>query len=136
MKLKNVKMMLGCIARTTNSKELDVIRTGKNYKRDENGNILEEIDYLYVECACRNGDSIKIKFPLEVEEKINELSKLLENDFTVSISFTGLKLTPYALKKADGNILSGVSGKADDFTIEKSLNDEDFLDVTDLDFNN
>lgn len=136
MFLRNLKLGIGNIGRTTNSKTLDVNRTGKSHKRDANGKITDVVECLFVECACRNGDSIKIKFPLEVEEKINELSKLLENDYTVAISFTGLKLTPYALKKADGNILSGVSGKADDFTIEKSLNDDDLLDVSDLDFNN
>ena len=136
MNLKNLKLSIVNIALTTNTRTLDVLRTGKIHKRDTNGSITEAVESLYVECACRGGDSIKIKFPTEIESKITDLAKMLENDVTVSISFTGLKLTPYALKKADGTILSGVSGKATDFTIEKSISDSDILDVTDFDLNN
>ena len=136
MKLKNLKVTLANIARTTNTRTLDVISVGKIHKRDEDGKITKEIENLFIDCACRGGDSIKIKFPTSVEAKVTDLAKMLEDDVTVSISFTGLKLTPYALKKADGSIISGVSGKAEDFAIEQSISDSDILDVEVFDLNN
>lgn len=117
MNLRNVRLTLANVARTTNAKTMDVINVGTVRVRLEDGNYSNEISNYTVTCAGYRGDSLKIKFPVTVAEKITELKKHLENDELVEISFKGLKLTPYALKANDGSILSGVSAKADDFEI-------------------
>lgn len=124
MRLKSLFLTLSNISRTTSEKFLEVVNAGKVYKRDEAGNITQELDYVYAECAVRRGDTIKIKFPAALEKKIDNLRSDLENDVVINLSFDKLKLTPYALKIADGTVLSGVSGKADDFTIVSSTIDD------------
>lgn len=128
MKLKNVRLTLANVARTTNAKTMPVNGTGTVKERNEDGSLSDRIIQYTVDCSGYRGDTLKVKFDTNVADKIAELNKLLENDMNVEISFTGLKLTPYALKANDGTILSGVSAKATDFTIEKSDYD-DFIDL-------
>lgn len=123
MKLKNLRLTLASIARTTNSRTLPANSTSKIFKKDEAGNQTDELDGYSVNCSTYRGDNINIKFGLNVAEKIEKLNKELENDVNIEISFTGLKLTPYAMKSNTGNVLSGVSGKADDFEIAFIDND-------------
>ena len=123
MKLKNVRISLPNIATTTNAKTLSVNEVGTSYRYDEIGNKTDEIDFHFIECAAYRGDSLKVKFPAELTEKIEQLKKDLENDVEIRISFKNLKLTLYAMKAKDGSVLSGVSGKADDFTVETSVDD-------------
>lgn len=127
MKLKNLRVTLANIAKTTNAKTLEATGTGVINEKDNSGMWTTNAIGYTVECAVYRGDTIKVKFPVETAEKIIELKKMLENDVTVMISFTGLKLTPYALKATDGSIISGVSAKADDFEIVESTMDE--LDI-------
>lgn len=130
MKLKNVRLTLANVARTTNSKTMSVNDAGAIYKKDDDGNWTQEIDGYYVDCSAYRGDTLKIKFDKSVANKIAQLQKELENDVEIEISFTGLKLTPYALKSSTGSVLSGVSAKAEDFAIEKSASTSiDFDDV-------
>lgn len=42
--------------------------------------------------------------------------------------FTNIKLTPYALKTSAGDVISGVSAKADDFNILPANLDELVMD--------
>ena len=77
-----------------------------------------------MDCSAYRGDTLKVKFPVTVESKINKLKKLLYDDVTVEISFSGLKLTPYAMIAKDGSLISGVSAKADDFEIVKEITNE------------
>lgn len=131
MKLKNVRLVLGNVARTTNAKTLPVNSVGTIYEMDENSKPTEKITGYTVTCSAYRGDELKIKFPLEVASKIDELKKQLENDVEIEISFSKLKLTPYALKTKSGDVISGVSAKADDFTIESNKSD-DLLDDIEL----
>lgn len=128
MKLRNVRLTLANVARTTNSKTMPVNGTGTIKEKNADGTISDRIAQYTIDCSGYRGDTLKVKFDITVADKIAELNKLLENDMNVEISFVGLKLTPYALKSADGTVLSGVSAKATDFTIEKS----DFDELTDL----
>ena len=117
MKLRNVRLTLANVARTTNSKAMEVTNVGTIKTRQEDGTYSNEISNYTVDCAAYRGDVLKVKFPLDVAEKIAKLKNHLENDELVEISFKGLKLTPYAMKANDGSVLSGVSAKADDFEI-------------------
>jgi len=128
MRLKNVRLTLANIARTSNSRTLEVISAGKSMKRDDSGNITTELDYPYIECAANRGDTIKVKFPVDLADKVDDLRKQVEeNDDIINISFSKLKLTPYAMKTASDTVLSGISAKAEDFTIESSIADD--LDI-------
>lgn len=127
MKLRNVRLTLANVARTTNSKTMEVINVGTTKVRLDDGTYSDEIANYTVECAAYRGDTLKVKFPVDVAEKIAELRKHLDNDELVEIGFKSLKLTPYAMKANDGSVLSGVSAKAEDFEIfvkEFDLEDE------------
>lgn len=116
---------MGNVARTTNSKSMEVIATSVIQKRnDSNTGFTDEIEGYAVDCSAYRGDTLKVKFPVTVEAKINKLKKLLYDDVTVEISFSGLKLTPYAMLGKDGTLISGVSAKADDFEIVKEISNE------------
>lgn len=128
MKLRNVRLMLANVARTTNSKSMPVNGVGVIYAQDANGNRTEEVTGYTITCAAYRGDELKIKFPTAVADKIADLRNQLENDVEIEIGFTNLKLTPYALKTNSGDVLSGVSAKADDFEIVSSKLDEFLLD--------
>ena len=132
MKLRNLRLLLGNVARTTNAKSMPVNSVGVLYATDENGNRSDTVTGYTVICSAYRGDELKIKFPLEVADKIADLKNKLENDVEIEISFTNLKLTPYALKTKTGDVLSGVSAKADDFNIVSSKLDELLLDDVEL----
>lgn len=132
MKLRNVRLVLGNVARTTNAKSMPVNSVGTLYETDENGNRTESIIGYTVTCSAYRGDELKVKFPPAVSMKIDELKKQLENDVEIEISFSNLKLTPYALKTKSGEVLSGVSAKADDFEIASSKLDELMLEDVDI----
>lgn len=123
MKLKNLRLTLANVARTTNSKTMPVNEVGTVNKFDELGKKTDEIEYHYVECSAYRGDVLKVKFPATLTDKIEQLKADLENDVEIEISFTNLKLTPFALKADNGSVLSGVAGKADDFTVVTSVED-------------
>ena len=130
MRLKNLRLTLANVARTTNAKTMPVNSVGEIHLQDETtGKPLDEITGYTVTCSAYRGDELKIKFPITVKEKWEELKAELENDVNIEISFTGLKLTPYAMKTASGTVLSGVSAKADDFKIESSSADDLLLDM-------
>lgn len=132
MKLRNVRLMLANVARTTNEKTMAVNSTGTIKERGEDGTISDKITGFKIDCAAYRGDTLTVKFPPTVADKITELEKMLEKDASVEIGFINLKLTPYALKANDGSVLSGISAKADDFTIVKTNFDE-LSDIEDLD---
>lgn len=61
-------------------------------------------------------------------DKIADLRNKLENDVEIEVGFTNIKLTPYALKTSAGDVISGVSAKADDFNITSANLDELVMD--------
>lgn len=128
MKLKNVRLTLANVARTTNSKTMPVNEVGIIYKQDANGNRTDDIAGYTITCSAYRGDELKVKFPLTVADKIADLRNQLENDVEIEIGFVNLKLTPYALKTSAGDVISGVSAKADDFSITSSNLDELMID--------
>ncbi len=124
MKLRNVRLTLANIAPTTNAKSLVANEAGVIKEKGEDGKLIpDRIGGYSVSCTARR-DSITIKFPLDVKEEWEKLKELLENDVLVEISFTDLKLTPFALVSSSGQLLSGVSAKAKSFQIVKSTADE------------
>lgn len=129
MKLRNLKVFLSNVARTTNAKSLPVNSVGNIYETDDNGNRSDTIIGYTITCSANKGDELKVKFPLAVADKIADLKKQLESDVEIEISFVNLKLTPYALKTKSGDVISGVSGKADDFNIFSTKMDDVMLDV-------
>lgn len=129
MKLRNVRLTLANVARTTNEKSLSVNSVSNIYKMDEHGKRTDIITGYKVTCSAYRGDELAVKFPAELKEKIDALKAELENDVEIKISFSGLKLTPYALKANNGDVLSGVSAKADDFEITYSGSDEIDIDI-------
>lgn len=132
MKLRNVRLVLGNVARTTNAKSMPVNAVGTTYETDENGNRTETVTGYTITCSAYRGDELKVKFPVGVADKIEELKTQLENDIEIEISFTGLKLTPYALKTKSGEVISGVSAKAEDFSVVSSKLDELMLDDVEI----
>lgn len=128
MKLKNVRLTLANVARTTNSKAMPVNEVGIIYKQDANGNRTDDINGYTITCSAYRGDELKVKFPTTVADKIAALRNQLENDVEIEIGFINLKLTPYALKTSAGDVISGVSAKADDFIITSSNLDELMID--------
>ena len=117
MKLRNVRLTLANVARTTNAKSMEALNVGTVKERLEDGTYSDKVNNYTVDCAAYRGDTLKVKFPTTVASKIETLKNHLENDELVEISFKGLKLLPYAMKANDGSVLSGVSAKADDFEI-------------------
>ena len=115
MKLRNVRLSLGNVAKTTNSRKMEVIGTSVIRQRLEDGTYTDKAIGYALECAAYRGDTLKVKFPETVKEKVDKISALLQEDMLVEVSFTNLKLTPYAMLTRDGSVLSGVSAKADDF---------------------
>lgn len=130
MKLRNVRLTLANVARTTNAKTMEAISVGSIKVRLDDGTYSDEIANYTVDCAAYRGDTLKVKFPVTVADKIATLKKHLDDDVLVEVSFTGLKLSPYALKANDGSVLSGVSAKADDFELHvKTLDFDEEIDL-------
>lgn len=132
MKLRNVHLALGNIARTTNSKSLEAIGIKTLRKRNPDGTWSDDLIGYAIDCAVRKGDTQTVKFPLSVADKIAELQNYLNDNVLVNITFIGLKLSLYEMKSSNGEMLAGVSAKADDFEMEVIHPDIDDIPI-DLD---
>lgn len=131
MKLRNVRLTLANIATKTSARSLPVNELGVIKERGEDGKIIpDRISGYSVTCAARR-DTITVKFPLDVKEEWEKLKELIDDDIYTEISFEGLVLTPFALKTASGDILSGVSAKARTFQIVKNGKDDLFDEISD-----
>ena len=115
MKLKNLRLTLANVNRTTNAKDMEAIEVTVNRVRNEDGTMGRDVDSYSIECAAYH-DTIKIKVGKELAAKVTELQDALSNDVTVMVTFEGLKLKAYAMLGENGKLNSGVSGKADDFS--------------------
>ena len=131
MKLRNIRLTLANVAKTPNSKIMEVIGTGIIRERLVDGTYSDKVIGYTLECSANKGDTLKVKFPANTKEKIEKITTLLQDDMLVEVSFVNLKLTPYAMLTKEGGVLSGVSAKADDFeyTVKE---DEIFLDEIQL----
>lgn len=116
MKLRNLELTLANVSRASGNKKLEVLSTSAIRSRNSDGSF-GNVEGYAIECAANHGDTLKIKLPktTEIEEKIADLRKNLDDDCLCEVSFKRLKLTPYAMKTASGDVISGVSAKAEDF---------------------
>lgn len=127
MKLKNIRLTLANVNTTTNRKDMEVVETSINRERLQDGTMGRDIESYSLHCTAYKGDILKVKVPKELADKVTKLSQALSDDVTVLVTFTGLKLKAYAMKASDGSIISGVSGRADDF--EYTVQDSDDMDI-------
>lgn len=128
--LRNLRLGLYNVAPTTNAKGLVVNGVRENYEVDAEGNRTGVVKDYVVECAGYRGATLPVKFPTSVKEKYLALKRDLDtSDVMITISFTNLKLTPFALLTKQNTVLSGVSAKADDFNIISSTADDFDIDV-------
>lgn len=117
MKLRNARLTLANIATKASARSLPVNGVGEIKERGEDGKVIpDRISGYSITCSARR-DTITIKFPLDVKPQWEELKKLIDNDVLVEISFEGLILTPYALLTKSGELLSGISARAQSFQI-------------------
>ena len=81
-----------------------------------------------LEICTRRGSRNPVKFPMGEENKKNteRVSALLKKQDTVSVILVNPVVKPYALISS-GNLISGVSIKADGFTIVEPDAEEDLL---------
>ncbi len=135
MKLRNLRLTLANIASNTSARSLPVNELGVIKERGEDGKpIPDRIIGYSVTCAARR-DTITIKFSSTVKEEWEKLKELIDNDIYTEISFEGLVLTAYSLKSASGDIVSGVSAKAQSFRIVKNEKDDLFGEIPDEEVN-
>ena len=119
MKLKNVRLTLANVNRTTNAKDMEAIEVTVNRVRNEDGSMGRDVDSYSIERAAYH-DTLKVKVGKELATKVTALQDALNDDVTVMVTFEGLKLKPYAMLSSEGKLLSGVSAKADNFTFVKA----------------
>lgn len=131
LKLKNLRLTLANVNTTTNRKDMEAVDTSINRERLSDGTMSRDIESYNIHCVAYKGDILKVKVSKELAGKVTELSDALRDDVTVLVTFTGLKLKAYALKANDGSIISGVSGRADDFNFD--VQNPDDLDIN-MDF--
>ena len=129
MKLNNLRLTIANIARKSSEKTLPVNSAGITYKRSADGTVTTEIDHCFINCLANRGDTIKIKFPAILFDRVEELKNSLNDGANIEISFTNLKIFPYALKGNNDSIISGVTGKADDFSIVTTEYDDILADI-------
>ena len=127
MKLKNLRLTIGNVARTTNSKDFECIETSVNRVRNDDNTYSKDVESYSIHCIAYKGDVLKVKVPNTLADKVKKLTDSLTNDVTVMVTFTGLKLTPYAMIGNDAKLYSGVSAKADDFDFDVSAQDFDII---------
>ena len=129
MKLRNIRLTLANVNTTTSRKDMEVVETSLNRVRLEDVTIGRDVESYNLHCVAYKGDILKVKVGKELAGKITKLNDTLNDDVTVLVTFTGLKLKAYALKATDGSIISGVSGRADDFNFEVQDSDDLNLNI-------
>lgn len=124
MELRNIRLHLANVAKHPTEKTLEVIGTNVIRKKTEDGNFSKEVESYTILCAVRKNDTLKIKVPASMASLVTTLQDHLRNEIRPYVSFTGLKLTAYAMN-ANGTLYSGISGKADSFTITNTVQEPD-----------
>lgn len=128
MRLENLLIVQKNIFQNPNS--IPVVSVGKYKNYSSNNTDFKSFDGYTITVVTRKQDTLKIKLPLSTSEVITKITTSLACDKNVYVCFPDIKFKAYALKADNGNIVSGVSAKADDVTIV-SIND-DSADIIDI----
>ena len=124
MKLKNVRTPLSSVNRVASQKTCEVVEVKTNYKRLDDSTVSKEVDFYTIVNAGNRYDTFNVKIPATKAKKVTELAEKIQREEEVSVEYQNLKLSLYAIVN-NGILYSGVSGKADDFTIVSAVNPED-----------
>lgn len=126
MKLKNVRVNLASVNRVASQKTCEVVEVKTNYKRLDNGTPSREPESYSIVCAGNRYDTFAVKVLPTIASKVTKVSDALKKEQEVIIEFQNIKLSLYAMVN-NGTLYSGVSGKADDFTIVSTTDDDEII---------
>ncbi|MCD7737501.1 MAG: hypothetical protein LUH58_00440 [Lachnospiraceae bacterium] len=126
MILKNLKLTLASVVDNPSDGTLDVVETSVQYAW-ENGKRTDTVLGYKLEVIVRRGDTLTVKVPADLSEKVSEVEGMLRADEEVEVVFKGLKLKAYAMASKDG-VRSGVSATAEDFEIVNEI--DEFSDIS------
>lgn len=120
MMLSDIRLGLENILPDANQKTVQVVSARPETDKDS------VIKCWRLEILTRRGSRNPVKFPLSEENKrlTEQVAELLKKNDTVSVILKNEIIRPYAMISA-GNLISGVSVKADSFEIVES--DDDLL---------
>lgn len=112
MMFKDIKMDLSNVVADPSKKEVQAVAA--RAESDKNS----VITGYRLEICTRRGSRNPVKLPMSEENKKNteRVSDLLKKQDTVSVILVNPVVRPYALISS-GNLISGISIKADSFTI-------------------
>ena len=131
MSLSQLHLSASSIAEKTSSKDFQAVEVRINHKFDTTTNMqTDEIDRISLTVLGYRGSTPAVKLPINLTEKLTELKEKLDANYSVRVSFDGLRIRPYALINDKGTLISGVSCSADNFTITPC--DEDDLEELEL----
>lgn len=132
MKLRNVRIGLSSVNRVASQKNCEVVEVKTSYKRLDNGSFSkDDVDYFSLVLAGNKYDTFTVKImpaTNSIASKITQVADALAKEQEVIIEFKNLKLSLYAMLN-NGTLYSGVSGKADDFTIVSTTDPEEDVDI-------
>lgn len=119
MKLRNVDLSIENIARDSENGALNAIEASALYDYADGKRI---VGYA-INCEANHRDTIKVKLPCNelISDKISDLKIRLEKADYVRVAFTNILFKAYAMKNEVGNVISGVSASADDFSIDDEV---------------
>ncbi len=115
MKLSNLKLTLESIAPDPAVRSLAVVRATPEFEW-LNGKRTETIIGFKVEVAVRKYDTLIVKVPSNLSDKIEKIQMILDEDEEVRVIFENLAMKPYTMFEK-GVLRSGVSANAKDFEI-------------------
>ena len=128
MKLKNVRVLLSSVNRMASKKSCDVVEVKTNFKRLDDNTLSREPESYSIVCAGNKYDTFAVKVPPTIASKVTKLMEALSKEQDVEVEFQNLKLSLYAMVN-NGTLYSGVSGKADDFTIVSTTDPTDDVEI-------
>lgn len=122
MMLKDVRIGLENVVADPTKESVQIVGARSDTDKDS------KIIGVRLEALTRRGSRNPVKFPLtdENSENMEKVKRLLNKQDTVSVRLVNPVVMPYALV-SNGNLISGVSIKADSFTIVEPDADEDLL---------
>lgn len=124
MRLRSLRLGIENINTSSTKKSFIVVDAMGNRVRKEDGGSNDKIDAYCLICSANRGDTIKVKVPLELEQKVTEVMNALEKGAVVSVVFTDMSIKAYAMKGNDGRVISGVVASASDFNFDVMTSDD------------